>query len=413
MSGDVACYWEKQGGDRLCAVHCVNSLLQGPHFTEVDLGKFAQDLDVQERALLGGAAGESTNVDASGNFSIGVIMEALKKRGYQCYNTTHPAIADSMRRNPGAEAGFICNSHAREHWFTIRRVKGKWWNLDSLKHSPESIGDVYLAEFLHATQQQGFTIFVVRDASSGDSPEGSKAAELPECLPGAYSGRLWGNQFFLTAPKIEELKKRGAEGESREAAEAQRIGGGDGGGDGGDGEAGPSFTMIAPADKRKPQETDWKSLGGGQSLGGGSSSGMDDPELQAALRASALEAVQGSDAATAVQIPEEPATGTPGITTIQVRLPNGKRLQRRFLVGEHTVEQLCAFVEKSSVEDASLGLPVLTAQAYSLMKRVIPGGQLKIEREGGSTKIKAEEAGAKTLKEVGFETGGEALTLQV
>lgn len=28
-------YWEKQGTDRLCAVHCVNSLLQGPFNTEV------------------------------------------------------------------------------------------------------------------------------------------------------------------------------------------------------------------------------------------------------------------------------------------------------------------------------------------------------------------------------------------
>ena len=28
-------YWEKQGTDRLCAVHCLNSLLQGPLYTEV------------------------------------------------------------------------------------------------------------------------------------------------------------------------------------------------------------------------------------------------------------------------------------------------------------------------------------------------------------------------------------------
>lgn len=25
-------YWEKQGGDMLCAVHTINSLLQGPFF---------------------------------------------------------------------------------------------------------------------------------------------------------------------------------------------------------------------------------------------------------------------------------------------------------------------------------------------------------------------------------------------
>ena len=29
-------YWEKQGSDRLCGVHCLNSLLQGPFFDEVN-----------------------------------------------------------------------------------------------------------------------------------------------------------------------------------------------------------------------------------------------------------------------------------------------------------------------------------------------------------------------------------------
>lgn len=28
-------YWEKQGSDRLCGQHCLNSLMQGPFYTEV------------------------------------------------------------------------------------------------------------------------------------------------------------------------------------------------------------------------------------------------------------------------------------------------------------------------------------------------------------------------------------------
>ena len=28
-------YWEKQGSDKLCGVHCINTLLQGPFFNEV------------------------------------------------------------------------------------------------------------------------------------------------------------------------------------------------------------------------------------------------------------------------------------------------------------------------------------------------------------------------------------------
>lgn len=412
--GEVVCYWEQQGADNLCAVHSINALLQGPFVSEVDLGRHAAELDAKERALLQGAhTGESTNVDATGNFSLGTIEEALKARGYRCVNAQHPDVAEAVRRDPSSEVGYICNSHAREHWFTIRRVKGRWWDLDSKKAAPQGISDAYLAEFLERTRSQGFTIFVVRDAKSAG---GGGAVELPEPLPGAYAARLYGNQHYLSAAQIEALKKAAAEKEAREAEEAQRIAGGeDGGGDDG-GVAGPSFTVIAPADKRK-QETDWGSLGAGQSLSAGrAAEGADDAELQAALRASALEAAQSSGAAAAASaaVPEEPAAGTAGVTTVQVRLPNSKRLQRRFLLEEHTVDQLLAWVELSSVEDASLGLPVLTAcEAYALMKRIIPGGQLKIERSGGLARIAGEEAGGRTLKEAGFQTGGEALTLQI
>mmetsp|Transcript_6343 Transcript_6343/g.18132 ORF Transcript_6343/g.18132 Transcript_6343/m.18132 type:complete len:419 (-) Transcript_6343:19-1275(-) len=417
MSGDVACYWEKQGADKLCAVHCINALLQGPHVSEVDLARHAHDLDAQERMLLAGAhAAESANVDATGNFSIGVLEAALKAHGYRCLNAQHPDIADSIRRNPSSEAGYICNSHAREHWFTIRKVKGRWWDLDSLKHAPQSIGDISLADFLETTRSQGFSIFVVRKSrSEGEDPGGGQVAELPEPLPGAYGARCHSNQHYLTLAKIDALTRAGEEKEQREADEARRIAGGDvGDGDDG-GPSGPAFTVVAPADKRK-QDTDWKSLGEGRSLGGGgggaAADGADDPELQAVLRASALEAAQSSGAA-ATAVPEEPAAGTPGTTTIQVRLPNAKRLQRRFLLEEHTLDQLLAWVERTSVEDASLGMPILTAcEAYALMKRVIPGGQLKIERSGGLVRIAGEDAGGRTLKDAGFQTGGEALTLQ-
>lgn len=40
-------FFQQQGS--LCAVHCLNNLLQGNYFTAVDLGKFADDLDEAER----------------------------------------------------------------------------------------------------------------------------------------------------------------------------------------------------------------------------------------------------------------------------------------------------------------------------------------------------------------------------
>jgi len=33
----------------MCGVHCINALLQGPYFNEVDMGEIAQKLDRDER----------------------------------------------------------------------------------------------------------------------------------------------------------------------------------------------------------------------------------------------------------------------------------------------------------------------------------------------------------------------------
>lgn len=63
---------------KLCAVHCVNTVLQGPFFSEFDLAALASDLDCKERqvmlpALSSSAADfESHNVSLDGDFSIQV-----------------------------------------------------------------------------------------------------------------------------------------------------------------------------------------------------------------------------------------------------------------------------------------------------------------------------------------------------
>ena len=75
-------YHEVQEG-KLCAVHCVNTILQGPYFSELDLAALASDLDKQERQVLmqGGdlqseqgdfLSDGSHNVSLEGNFSIQV-----------------------------------------------------------------------------------------------------------------------------------------------------------------------------------------------------------------------------------------------------------------------------------------------------------------------------------------------------
>lgn len=68
---------------KLCAVHCVNTALQGPFFSEFDLAALASDLDCKERQMmqlnLQAAAGdflseESHNVSLDGDFSIQVLF---------------------------------------------------------------------------------------------------------------------------------------------------------------------------------------------------------------------------------------------------------------------------------------------------------------------------------------------------
>lgn len=66
---------------KLCAVHCVNTVLQGPFFSEFDLAALASDLDRRERQMMLQAGGdflsgpnESHNVSLDGDFSIQVAV---------------------------------------------------------------------------------------------------------------------------------------------------------------------------------------------------------------------------------------------------------------------------------------------------------------------------------------------------
>lgn len=73
-------YWEKQDSDQMCGMHCLNSILQGPIFNEIDLAELGAVLDQRERNLLGGESMQ-TNVNDSGYFSFQVLVEAMSKIG--------------------------------------------------------------------------------------------------------------------------------------------------------------------------------------------------------------------------------------------------------------------------------------------------------------------------------------------
>ncbi|KAJ8975174.1 hypothetical protein NQ317_011077 [Molorchus minor] len=169
-----AIFHEKQEGS-LCAQHCLNSLLQGPYFTAVELSTLAQKLDEAERQQMAECGEESEeyrkflqqpsgNMDDSGYFSVQVISSALQVWGLELvpYTSTDERI---NHRDPSKMNAFICNY--KDHWFTIRKIANQWFNLNSLLAKPELISDTYLVLFLAQLKNEGYSIFVV----VGDLPQ--------------------------------------------------------------------------------------------------------------------------------------------------------------------------------------------------------------------------------------------------
>ncbi|KAL5709252.1 hypothetical protein ACHQM5_019963 [Ranunculus cassubicifolius] len=185
---------------KLCAVHCVNTVLQGPFFSEFDLAALASDLDKKERQMMleGGdrddaaAAGdfyrfaseESHNVSMGGDFSIQVLQKALEVWDLQVIPLNSP-VAEQAQIDPAHENAFIC--HLEDHWFSIRKVNGEWYNFDSLYAAPEHLSMFYLSAYLDSLKGSGWSIFIVRGnfpkecpMSSSESSNGYGQWLLPE-----------------------------------------------------------------------------------------------------------------------------------------------------------------------------------------------------------------------------------------
>ncbi|GMH23042.1 hypothetical protein Nepgr_024885 [Nepenthes gracilis] len=157
---------------KLCAVHCVNTVLQGPFFSEFDLAALAADLDRKERQMLmegsgGGVtddlvkfdAEQSHNVSMGGDFSIQVLQKALEVWDLQVIPLDSP-VAEPAQIDPELENAFICHLH--DHWFCIRKVNGEWYNFDSLYAAPEHLSKFYLSAYLDSLKGAGWSIFLVR-----------------------------------------------------------------------------------------------------------------------------------------------------------------------------------------------------------------------------------------------------------
>jgi Ataxin-3 len=178
----------------LCGQHALNNLVQGRAFTEMDLAEIAQGLDMQERSLGLSATmgpGTSSNVDSTGNFSIQVLRVALQKsHGMELASWT-----DELKDlNPLREDGFVVNR--REHWFALRNIGGRWWNLNSTMERPEWITDQALVGFMRQLRSDGFHVFI---PTSGKMP---KAGVLPSAYDENYDGKYWLTESELLRPPV-------------------------------------------------------------------------------------------------------------------------------------------------------------------------------------------------------------------
>uniref|UniRef100_A0A0X3P884 ubiquitinyl hydrolase 1 n=1 Tax=Schistocephalus solidus TaxID=70667 RepID=A0A0X3P884_SCHSO len=180
-------YHEKQQGF-FCAQHCLNNLLQGQYFTAGDLADIAHQLDVQERAALGQTPSGTSclNSDATGFFSVQVIIQALRNLGLEVVPLLRKCPeAEAAREDPTQQVAFIC--HFMQHWFTIRKLGYQWFDLNSMLSRPKLISDTYLSLYLAQLRQEGNSIYFV-------------TGNIPECEADRYLRVLQTIYFLLSLP---------------------------------------------------------------------------------------------------------------------------------------------------------------------------------------------------------------------
>ena len=328
-------YHERQEA-LLCGQHALNNLVQACVFSPDSLSEIAHQLDAAELNVMaqnneGGTRSKdyiqrlnegSGNVDPQGNFSIEVLRSALMTQ----YGLSLPNIRQegALEGTDIAEVeGFICNKDA--HWFAIRLIHGRYWNLNSTLRRPKLISHFSLATEMQELQNQGYSVFCVVNG-------------LPAPCTSAAGTSRGQPQYWW---KEEDLL------------------------------AGKTNALTAATDP-------WRAVGGGMRLDGkstattttaSSSTGIADmgdlteeEMMQMAMMASLEQAcappsqnghAQGGGGVKLVPVPPEPEAGTAGAVRIQFRLPDGKRLVRRFMSTD-SVDVVYSFVQESSPSNGKL-----------------------------------------------------------
>eukprot|EP00927_Polykrikos_kofoidii_P062522 TRINITY_DN57332_c0_g1_i1.p1 TRINITY_DN57332_c0_g1~~TRINITY_DN57332_c0_g1_i1.p1 ORF type:complete len:360 (+),score=80.90 TRINITY_DN57332_c0_g1_i1:88-1080(+) len=224
--GPGGIYHEKQIGN-LCAVHCVNNMLQGPMFDYSDFGQVARELDAAERKITGGEGLDYGNARADGFFNVQVMQTVLTRGGYSMSPIGGEEV-QSSKTDTAKEQAFILNK--REHWFALRRIGREWFDLNSCIKTPQHYTDADVRFHIRDAVREGYMVFVVRGAFPKSALE-EDSKKLVEAVQGC--GRP-GQGYSLFAGSGQRLDSGGG-GSSAPA----------GGGSGGGGAAGGADAVRA------------------------------------------------------------------------------------------------------------------------------------------------------------------------
>jgi Ataxin-3 len=161
-------YHERQEG-HLCGQHALNNLVQAPIFSVELLSNIASRLDDLESNILKADSAtvnyslinRSHHIDDSGNFSIEVLKAALvEMHSIALLHLGSEHGKAYLRQNDITTiSGFIC--HKSDHWFAIRKIGSRYWNLNSSQECPTVISHFSLAVEMDLWSKGGYTLFCV------------------------------------------------------------------------------------------------------------------------------------------------------------------------------------------------------------------------------------------------------------
>jgi Ataxin-3 len=238
----------------------------------------------------------SGNVDPSGNFSIEVLRSALITQ----YNLSLPNIRQEKvmdGKDVTDVEGFICNREA--HWFAIRKINGRFWNLNSTLEKPTLISHFGLATEIQGLQNQGYSVFCISDGLPAECyTKAGRSRGLPQ---------YWWKESDLVAGKSNAIT--GATDPWKTVGSGMRL----------DGRAGATIAMERMTEEQM---------------------------MQMAMMASFVPEATPEPPGKLIDVPPEPAPDAAGVATVQFRMQNGNRVLRRFLNSE-SVAVVFAFVAQS------------------------------------------------------------------